>query len=433
MSEHVARSVAMRVHMREVAVAAHYAMGFAADLKTLAALNPIAAEEAFLARRAELVAAYGLPAGQQTKPFAFSNGVAVIPVHGTLINRFSYSWGSVTGYNFIRQQTAMAGADPEVKAIVYDVNSYGGEAAGCFECSNDIKPLANGKPTFAFVDSNAYSGGYAIAAGTDKIILTPSGGVGSIGVVAAHFSFEKFLDDAGVKVTFIFAGKHKVDGNPYEDLSDEVKADIQKSINVSYDAFVAHVVKGRKMDEKAVRGTEARIFRAEEAKSLGLIDAIATPQSAMLALMGELSGSNPQSRSKKEDEMSDAAKTGAESKGAPEDMTAVRNEAIKAERARVSGIQSCEEAKGREALANHLALNTDMSVDAAKAVLAAAPKAEASGNGFKEAMDNGKHPNVGADGGKGTEGEQSEQASNVSFLLASAAAAGVRGFAKKSA
>lgn len=432
MNDHVARAVAMRVHMREVAVAAHYSMGFAADLRTLAAIDSVKAEEAFFARRSELVAAYGLPAEQQRKPFAFSNGIAVIPVHGTLINRFSYSWGSVTGYNFIRQQTALAGADPEVKAIVYDVNSFGGEAAGCFECSNDIKPLANGKPTYAFVDSNAYSGGYAIAAGTDKIILTPSGGVGSIGVVVAHFSFEKMLEDVGVKVTFIFAGKHKVDGNPFEDLTEAAKADIQKSINVSYDAFVAHVAKGRPMDEKAIRATEAGIFRAEEAKSLGLIDAIATPQAAMMALMGELSGSNPQPRSNKEVTMTDAAKTGAESKGTPEELAAARTEAAKAERARVSGIQNCEEAKGRESLASHLAFNTEMSVDAAKAVLLAAPKAEASGSGFKEAMNNGTHPNVGADGGKAKEGE-TEHASNVSFLLASAAAAGVQGFAKKSA
>ena len=436
MSDHVARSVAMRVHMREVAVASHYSMGFASDLRTLASMNAAAAEEAFLARRSELVAAYGLPAEQQRKPFAFSNGVAVIPVHGTLINRFGYSWGSVTGYNFIRQQTAMAGADPEVKAIVYDVNSYGGEAAGCFECSNDIKGLAGGKPTYAFVDSNAYSGGYAIAAGTDKIILTPSGGVGSIGVVVAHFSFEKMLADAGVTVTFVFAGKHKVDGNPYEDLTDEVKADIQKNIDVAYSAFVAHVAKGRNMDEKAVRATEAKIFRAEEAKSLGLIDAVATPSAAMQALMGELSGSNPQPRSNKEDAMSDAAKTGAESKGTPEELANARTEAAKAERARVSGIQSCEEAKGRESLASHLAFNTDMGIDAAKAVLAASPKADVSTgkSGFEQAMNTGKHPEVGVDGGKGEkEGGETEHAKNVSFLLASARAAGVPGFTKQSA
>lgn len=134
--------------------------------------------------------------------------------------------------------------------------------------------------------------------------------------------------------------------------------------------------------------------------------------------------------------MSDAAKTGAESKGTPEELANARTEAAKAERARVSGIQSCEEAKGRESLASHLAFNTDMGVDAAKAVLAASPKADASTgkSGFEQAMNTGKHPEVGVDGGEGgKEGGETEQSKNVSFLLASARAAGVPGFTKQSA
>lgn len=424
MSDFAARSVLSRINHREMLVAAHYE-GLASDLQSLASANQEQAQAEFMNRRAELIAAYGMNHIEQRKPFAFANGIAVIPVHGTLINRFAYSWGYVTGYNFIRQQTSMAGQDPDVTAIVYDMNTYGGEAAGCFECSADIKKLAAGKPTMAVVDSNAYSAGMAMAAGTDRIVVTPSGGVGSIGVVATHVSYEKMLDKAGIKVTFIHAGKHKVDGNPYEDLSDEVRADIQKSINVSYDAFVALVAKGRKMDEKAVRATEARMYRAEEAMSLGLIDAMATPQEAMSAFLGELSGSNPQPR-KKEDAMSQAAnEPGADNKATPEQLAVAKADAAKAERARVSGIQSCEEAKGREALASHLAFNTEMSVDDAKKLLAAAPKGgEAGANPFKAAMENTANPNVGAEGAGNANGDQSPAA----FILGAARTAGVRGF-----
>jgi signal peptide peptidase SppA len=415
------------MHLRELAVAAHYT-GIASDLRMLATVKSDEAEQAFMARRVELLAAYGMSPVQQTKPFAFSSGIAVIPVHGTLINRFGYSWSFVTGYNFIRQQTALAGQDPDVIGIVYDHNTYGGEAAGCFECSADLKQLANGKPTLAVVDSNSYSAGMALAVGADQIVVTPSGGVGSIGVVAMHVSYEKMLEDVGLKVTFIHGGAHKVDGNPYEDLPDAVKADIQKSIDKSYSAFVSLVAKGRKMDEKAVRATEARTFRAEDALSLGLIDAVATPQEAMRAFLGELSGSNPQPR-KKEDAMSDAAKPGADNKAAPEELAKAQADATKAERARVSGIQTCEEAKGREALASHLAFNTEMTVDQAKAILAAAPIATAEpkaaqGNAFKEAMDKDKHPNVGAEGGEGS-GNNEQSAS--SRILANARLAGVIG------
>jgi signal peptide peptidase SppA len=415
--------------MRELAMAVHN-NSLASDLRALATANMEAAQAAFMDRRNELVAAYGFNPAEQRKPFAFSNGVAIIPVHGTLINRFAYSWGYVTGYNFIRQQTALAGQDPDVTAIVFDINSYGGEAAGCFECAADIKSLANGKPTMASVDSNAYSGGYAIASGAGRISLTPSGGVGSIGVVVTHVSYEKMLDEAGIKVSFIHAGKHKVDGNPYEDLSDDVRADIQKGVDATYDQFVSLVQAGRKskMSDKAIRATEARIYRAEDALSLGLIDAIAAPSEAMRAFMGELSGSNPQPR-KKEDAMSDAAKPG-DTKAAQEEMAKAQADAAKAERARVSGIQSCDEAKGREALASHLAFNTDMTVDAAKAILAAAPKADAAahkaGEGFQAAMNAGQHPNVGADGGQG--GDDGTKPNRVATLLTNARAAGVRGY-----
>lgn len=428
MNDHAARSVLSRIHLRELAVAAHYT-GLASDIRSLATANPEQAEAAALARRSELCAAYGInPTEQQRKPFAFASGVAIIPIHGTLINRFGYSWGSVTGYNFIRQQVAAAGQDPDVTGILFDVNSYGGEAAGCFECSNDIGKLAGGKPTMAVIDSNCYSAAYALACGADKIVSTPSGGAGSVGVVATHISFEKMLDEAGIKVSFIFAGDHKVDGNPYQDLSAEVKADIQKSIDKSYEAFVGVVAKGRGMDEKAVRATQARIFRAEEALSLGLIDAVASPSEAAQAFLGELSGSNPQPR-KKEDAMSEGTKPGADNQATPDQIAKATADAQKAERARVSGIQSCEEAKGRESLANHLAFNTSMSIDEAKAMLAAAPKAEAEAkpaNAFEAAMNNGQHPNVGADGGNG--GGDGEKLTGAKGIIAAARAAGVRGF-----
>lgn len=129
--------------------------------------------------------------------------------------------------------------------------------------------------------------------------------------------------------------------------------------------------------------------------------------------------------------MSEGTKPGADNKATPEELAAARNEAVKAERARVSGIQTCEEAKGRETLANHLALNTDMSVDAAKAILAAAPKQAAapSGNAFREAMNSGSNPNVGADA---TGAEPGDKPNRVARLLQTAQQVGVRGFDKKS-
>lgn len=435
MSEQLVRQILTRVHMREMAIAEHYT-GFSADMQLLAAASLDQLEADQFRRRTELAAAYGLSPSQQNKPFAFGSGIAVIPVHGTLLNRFSYSFGYVTGYNFIRQQTALAGQDPDVLGIIYDHNSFGGEAAGCFECAADISRLANGKPTMAMIDSNCYSASYAQACGADQIVMTPSGGAGSIGVVAMHVSFEKMLKDFGLEITFIHAGAHKVDGNPFEALPDAVKADIQKSVNKSYAAFTGFVAEHRGLEDKAVRATEARTYRADDALSLGLIDAVATPSEAVLAFLGELSGSTSNSR-KKDDQMSEATKPGATAT-APEnqvDATKVAADARAAERTRVSGIMGCDEAKGRESLANHIAMNTDMSLDDAKKMLAASPKADAAaptGNAFKAHMDKDEHPNVGADPAPAAQGASSGDGVDpeaLKSLQAAGQAAGLRGFA----
>ena len=217
MSNAIARAAVDRLNMRAVAIAPAFASTTEHDLQTLAMADPDTEKAAALASRQEMMAALGFnPSSfmtQQQKPFAFADGVAVIPVSGMLLNRFGQSWGNyATGYNFIRSQMNAALEDADVKMIMFDVNSYGGEVNGCFELSNDIFAARGSVPIIAVVDANCYSAAYAIASAADKIILTPSGGAGSIGVVAMHFSYQAAMEKSGIKVTYVFAGDHKVDG-----------------------------------------------------------------------------------------------------------------------------------------------------------------------------------------------------------------------------
>ena len=172
MSRHTAQVALESLVGRPAYVEASYAGHFEADglgqvgasmlgqLRLLAHANPAEEVASWERRKGEIVAAYGFPPnadGSPSKPFAFSNGVAVIPVHGVLINRFNYSWGFVTGYNFIRSQMLAAVADADVKLIVFDINSYGGMCAGCDELSDDIYNSRKLKPSVAMVDSACYS------------------------------------------------------------------------------------------------------------------------------------------------------------------------------------------------------------------------------------------------------------------------------------
>lgn len=433
MSEHAARAALERMNLREVALAPHY-QSFAADMRQMAMTVPEEANAAFLERRAELCAAYGFSTNEQRKPFGFSNGIAIIPVSGTLINRFGACWGFVTGYNFIRSQLNAALVDDDVKGIVFDLNSYGGEVAGCFELADDIYAARAQKPILGVIDSNCYSACYAIGSACSKLVSTPSGGSGSIGVVAMHVDASKMYDDWGIKVTYIFSGDHKVDGNPYEPLPKDVKANIKKGVDKTRGVFVEAVARYRNMDAQAVHDTQAAIYRAEEALDLGLIDAIETPVAAVQAFFTELSGS----LSEEDETMSTQTNEPGATQVTPEQIAQATAAGTAAgvsqgrtdERARISAIMSCDEAADRADFAKHLALNTDMSVDVAKGVLAAAPKeqqqapAAAATNRFQAAMNSDVHPEVGADGGAGAEGGDGEESMAKQILHAQASATG---------
>lgn len=315
------------------------------------------------ARMTATLAAYGLGSPAPNKPFAFANGVAVIPVHGVLINRFPSSWGFVTGYDFIRRQTAEAAADPDVQLVAYDIHSPGGTVAGCPETYSAILAMRGTKKTVAIVDSAAYSAAYYLASAADRIVVTPSGGVGSIGVVAARWDMTKMAEEAGIKVTYIYAGKYKLDGNPMTEMSDDEKKRIKASVDSAYDGFVSAVAAGRGVSEEAVRATEAACYDAQEALQAGLVNGIMEPSMALQAALD----------SSEEDDMT-VQGSPAQPAATVEtvDVNAVRAEAATAERARISGILASDEAKDRPLLARHLATNTGMSIDDAKGLLAVA-------------------------------------------------------------
>lgn len=338
-------------------VAPHASMAFASSLA--GARKPEEFDHSL-----DAAAVYGASvAPREEKTFAFDpgSGVAFIPIRGTLLNRFNGAYSSVTGYQAITQMGAAAAADPQVRAGVLDVDSFGGEAAGCFECAAGLRAAfrAAGKPLIAVVNSNAYSAGYALAAAADRIVLIPSGGAGSIGVVTMHVDFSKGLADAGIKVTYIYGGAHKVDGNPHEPLPDDVRADIKTRIDDRYAASVTHVATMRGISEQSVRDTEARIYSAKDALALGLIDEINTAPEAYTAFVASL-----------------PATTGSfqlEATVPDIDQAAVAG----AERARTKAIITSPEAAGRTALANKLAFDTNMDAETAVALLAAAPAASA--------------------------------------------------------
>lgn len=315
---------------------------------------------------------YGGPQGSPgpSKPFIFQDGIAVIPVHGVLINRFNYSWGFVTGYNFIRSQFRAAMADADVKLIAFDVDSPGGDAPGCFELCEEIRAGRAEKPSIAVVDALAASGGYAIPSSCTRMVCTPSGSVGSIGVYWIHADLSAMHERIGIKYTIFEApeGGAKLDGAPYGPMSERAAKEAQARVNKRWDEFVALVVANRGMDEAAVRETQARVYRADEALALSLIDGVSTPSEAVADFLGELASDEPLELDEEEMTMA-LPKDQAELDRMLEQAKASgQTEAVAADRKRRQDIMALPEAASRQKLATSLA-DDDLSVEQAQRIL----------------------------------------------------------------
>ncbi|TCK43992.1 protein C [Paraburkholderia sp. BL8N3] len=217
-------------------------------------------------------------------------GVAVIEVQGTLVQKLGClrPYSGMSGYDGIRQNLFMALSDPDVKAIALDIDSPGGEVAGCFDLVDTIYGLRGQKPIWSILNESAYSAGYAIASAADRIIVPRTGGVGSIGVICAHVDMSQALTSAGVKVTFITYGDRKADGHSEIALSKEALARFQADIDTMGELFVETVARNRNIAAATVRDTQAATFMGTQGVALGLADEVAAPDAAFRALMAEI-------------------------------------------------------------------------------------------------------------------------------------------------
>jgi signal peptide peptidase SppA len=219
-------------------------------------------------------------------------GIAIIPVTGTLVNRSSYlaAASGLTSYGEIGDAIESAATDQLVRGILLDIDSPGGEVGGLFDLVERISAIrqASGNPIHALANEAALSAAYAIACAADSIAITQTAEIGSIGVVAIHVDESAADARAGLAWSFVHAGERKVDGNSHEPLSNRARADIQADVDVLYERFVALVARRRNLSPEAVRTTEAGVYRGALAVKAGLADQVGTLRQAVSRMAGEL-------------------------------------------------------------------------------------------------------------------------------------------------
>lgn len=222
------------------------------------------------------------------------DSVAVVPIRGVIAHRMGsmQDMSGGTSCEGIAALLRQAAADDTVGTILLDVDSPGGTVTGVSELAAEIAQIRGRgtKKILAQVNGMAASAAYWLASQADEIVSLPSGTAGSIGVFTVHEDLSKALANEGIDVTLISAGKYKVEGNPFEPLTDEAKGVLQGRVDAAYASFVKDVASGRGVSQTAVREGygEGRALQAKDALKAGLIDSIAT----MDATIGRLVGRN---------------------------------------------------------------------------------------------------------------------------------------------
>lgn len=217
-------------------------------------------------------------------------GVAIITVRGTLVQRTGTlrPYSGMTGYDGIRQNFITALGDDAVDAIVFDLDSPGGEVAGCFDLVDLIYEARGPKPIWAILGENAYSAAYALASAADHITVPRTGGTGSVGIILMHVSFEDALKTAGIEVTLITKGDLKGEGSDMKNLSPEAFKRLKADVMRVGDLFDATVARNRGMKKSSVFDTQAGTFLGAEGVGIGFADAVMSPDQAFRALLKQL-------------------------------------------------------------------------------------------------------------------------------------------------
>jgi len=209
---------------------------------------------------------------EQPRNMRVAGDVAEIDVVGLLTPKpdfwaWLFGYGNTT-YEQIEAALAMAAADPEIKRVVFNVDSPGGQVDGLFECAGAIEAFSKPKSVRARL---AASAAYVIAALGGKIEATNQAATfGSIGVVVTYFT-----DETKVEITSTQAPDKRPDPT-----TPEGQAKIREYLDALHDLMVDRIASGRKTTAEDVNTNFGRgaVVVAKEAKRRGMIDKIAGPQ-----------------------------------------------------------------------------------------------------------------------------------------------------------
>lgn len=289
------------------------------------------------------------------------DGVAVIKVSGPLFryaNLMTRICGA-TSYELLAQDFNKAVQNPNIKGILLDIDSPGGEVNGCSELSDMIYQARGTKPIIAYASGACCSGAYWIASACDKILAADTAILGSIGVVSI---FEKDDEDKTIEIVSSQSPNKRPDIN-----TEEGKAKIQARVDELAEVFIAKVARNR------------GITAVDVVKNFGAGDVSVGQHAVRNGLADGLSS------------FEDIISSLNQEKTIMNDITNAED-VRKSERERMAKVFASELAKGKETTAQALLTKTELAADEILEILQTVPNVKE--NAFEKAMAALKNPDI---------------------------------------
>ncbi len=198
--------------------------------------------------------------------------VALIPIVGEITVDGAASLGSrtVSSEDIVAFITE-ADANPQVQALVLEINSPGGSAVASDEIAAAIKKTE--KPVIALIREVGASGGYWVASTADYIVANRMSITGSIGVISSYLEFSGLMEKYGVGYQRLVAGERKDLGTPFRELSVEERQLLEKKLGKIHDFFIDEIAENRELPKEKVKEiATGEFFLGVEALQLGLVD-----------------------------------------------------------------------------------------------------------------------------------------------------------------
>lgn len=219
-------------------------------------------------------------AAASARPVRSQGGTAVLSLVGPIQQREDMwsMYGYAVATEAFKRALDAAVSDDTVKSIVIDVDSPGGDVSGVEELAAAILAAREVKPITAVSNAWMASAAYYLGSQATEIVVTPTGLVGSIGVILLHGDFSRAYEESGVTVSIIRQPARKAEANPYEPLSADARDYLQAQVDTYYGMFVDAVARGRGVPASKVRSDfgGGRMVMAREAVKLGMADRVDT-------------------------------------------------------------------------------------------------------------------------------------------------------------